>query len=292
MSGLVKGVKKVFKKAVKFVKKYWKPIVAAVAVYFTAGVALSYFGSTAAFASSLPGFGTAGVFSKAAVWMGFSGAAGSGIHSTAVMAGKIAGVAGTTSNTVGVLAAQGAATGTTVPTSIAGYNMATMSPTGAALTGGTGAAVGGTGSTLTSAVTPLVQAGGAGGGGGATTATDALIKALNTQSKLSMVKLGVDTISGLLAPDPYEEQRKTMREQHALQNASSFGVGRDGDSTFGWGSSNAPQQSWADMNKRGSSVNQSQFRDAQFVPTAYEQAQVSPQMPTPQGGSQFIPQGG
>ena len=75
MSGLIKGIKKVFKKVTKFVKKYWKPILAAVAIYFTAGVALSYFSATAPFASAMPGFGATGIFTKAATWMGFAGSA-------------------------------------------------------------------------------------------------------------------------------------------------------------------------------------------------------------------------
>ena len=48
MSGLFKGIKKVFKKVTKFVKRYWKQIVIAAAIVFTAGVAMGYFGAAAA----------------------------------------------------------------------------------------------------------------------------------------------------------------------------------------------------------------------------------------------------
>ncbi len=298
MSGLVKGVKKVFKKVGKFVKKYWKPIAAAVAIYFTAGVALSYFGSTASFASSLPGFGSGGIFSKAAVWMGFNGAAGSGLYQTAAAAGKIAGTA------VGGV----------------GSGVATQTVSGGAGVGGagigipgTGIGVGNAGSTFampgsvtaaaqaaSQTVTPLATAGVTAGAGPTTsTATDALIKALNTTTKLSMIKMGVDTISGLLAPDPYEEARK----MHALQNASAFGVGRDGDDTFGWGNSDVASM-WSGMNKRegaaghgsgvgyGKSSDQSQFRDTQFLATPVEQNNPHAHMgqPVPES-QQFIQQG-
>jgi len=280
MSGLVNSVKKVFKKATNFVKKYWKPILAAVAIYFTAGVALSYFGSTAGFASSLPGFGTGGLFSKAAVWMGFNGTAGSGLFNTAVAAGKIAPAIATTANTTGVLAADtgaigaGGSSGGLFVNPVTGEAGAKASAS--MLAGGGGAA--------------------AGGGGGALVAQQAtqsatesaLVKALETQTKLSMVKMGIDTVSGLLAPDPYEEARK----MHDLQYASSFGVDRQGNDTFGWGKSDSAA-GWANMNKRqsgfgsnvgyGMSSDQSQFREAQFVPTQHEQnnpyGQMKPQQP-------------
>lgn len=79
MSGVVKGVKKVFKAVGKFVKKIAKPVLVAAAVYFTGGLALSAFGPTQAFAASLPGFGISstgaatGIFSKAASVIGLDG---------------------------------------------------------------------------------------------------------------------------------------------------------------------------------------------------------------------------
>ena len=75
MSGLIKGIGKIFKKIGKFVKKNWKYIAMAVAVYFTAGVALSYFGATSGFAAAMPGFGTGGMFTSAASAIGLNGPA-------------------------------------------------------------------------------------------------------------------------------------------------------------------------------------------------------------------------
>jgi len=85
MSGVVKFVKKVFKKVVKVVKKIWKaikkiivPLLILAAVYFTAGVAL---GATGAFGgastvSGWVGFGAGGPFSTLAAnlgaWTGFA----------------------------------------------------------------------------------------------------------------------------------------------------------------------------------------------------------------------------
>jgi hypothetical protein len=286
MSGLVKGVGKVFKKTAKFVKKNWKPIVAAVAIYFTAGVALSYFGSTSAFAANLPLFGKGALFSKAAVWMGFNGVSGSGLYSTALAAGKVAGVGAAASGAATQSFVGGAGPAGSVAAAQTSSVLSPVAATASKIPGGTFTAA------------QFAAAGGktaaaAGAGGGALTATDALIKALNTQTKLSMIKMGVDTISGLLAPDPYEEARK----MHALQNASSFGVDREGNDAFGWGKSNVAQL-WSGMNKResgygsnvgyGQSAGQSQFRDTQFLATAHEQNQGDRMPPQPQAGPQFL----
>jgi len=78
MSGLIKGVKKVFKKVANVVKKIIKPVAIAVAAYFTVGLALSYIPATQAFAAGLPGFASAagpstGIFSKVASKIGLSG---------------------------------------------------------------------------------------------------------------------------------------------------------------------------------------------------------------------------
>jgi len=273
MSGLVKGVKKVFKKVGKFVKKNWKYIAAAVAVYFTAGVALSYFGSTAAFSAAMPGFGAGEIFSQAAVWMGFSGGAGSGIAATA--AAKAAGVALTS--------------GMTVAEATAATEAATLAPvaaTGTAIEGGTftAAEFAAAGGKTAAAVAPTA------GGTTALTATDALLKSMETTQKLSMIKMGLDTVSGLLAPDEYEQAKK----MHALQYASSFGVDRKGNDTFGWGKSNTAAQ-WGNMNKNVAQnvPAQSQFRDTPFEQTGYEQGGGMQMPQQDQGGGmpEFIPTG-
>ncbi len=79
MSGLVKGVKKVFKKIGKVVKKIAKPLLIAAAVYFTAGLALSAMPATASFAASLPGFAGGGILGTG---VGAGASAGTGIFST------------------------------------------------------------------------------------------------------------------------------------------------------------------------------------------------------------------
>lgn len=113
MSKLVKGVKKVFKKIGRFIKKHWKKIVLAVAIYFTAGVALSYFAPTAGFAASMPGFGAGGIFTKAASFIGLNGPA-------------IAGAAKSAGMTLTAFKATAAAAGMTPQALAAGMSSKTM----------------------------------------------------------------------------------------------------------------------------------------------------------------------
>lgn len=80
MSGAIKSVKKVFKKVVKFIKKALPLILIAVAVYFTAGLALSAFPATASFAASLPGFAGGGFMG---LGVGAGATAGTGLFSKA-----------------------------------------------------------------------------------------------------------------------------------------------------------------------------------------------------------------
>lgn len=266
MSGLVKGIKKVFKKAAKFVKKNFKYIVAAVAIYFTAGVALSYFGSTAAFASSLPGFGTGGIFAKAATWMGFSGSAkvASGLSMTSGAWGGAAGAAFGSTMTAAELAAVQAGTATPFVAAGGQHAVAPLVGPPEALAG-----AGATGGITSGGAGAVATVSGGAGGEASLSATDALIKAMNTQSKLSMVKMGLDIASGFLAPDPYEEQRK----MHALQNAASFGVDREGNSQFGWGGVDLGG-AFSNMNKRDDFLpppdQGSAFAGPQLAPTMHE----------------------
>lgn len=80
MSGLVKAVKKVFKKVAKVVKKVLKSkivriVLMAAAVYFTAGAAIGAFGGSSII-SSMPGWGSTGLFTKAATALGVPGFGG------------------------------------------------------------------------------------------------------------------------------------------------------------------------------------------------------------------------
>lgn len=212
MSGLVKKVKKVFKKVTKFVKKYWKEIVIATAVYFTAGVALSYFESTAAFASSMPGFGEAGIFTKAATFLGFNGSA-------AVKSGlSVASGAWQGSSVVpfGTTLAEEAARNLT-PVVVEGSMKAGPTFANAAEYAAAG---GKTAATVASTVAP------------AAASTDALIKSLSTAYKLQAVSTLIGTASGLLSPS----QKELYEAQHNLQWGNAFGVDRQGNAMYGWAS--------------------------------------------------------
>lgn len=233
MSGLVKGIKKVFKKVANFVKKYWKYIVIAVAVYFTAGVALSYFGGTAGFASAMPGFGTGGLFSKAAVAMGFKGSAAvaSGLSTTSgVWAGATGAAMGSTLTAAEVAAGQAAAaqaaiTGPGVTTTgLGAAPSATTVNAGTAATANSTVSGLGTTSQVAAATTPTAAT-------GAMTATDAAMKAMSGAMKMQAASTLLKTAGGLFAPDPDELDEKA----HARRNAQAFGVGRNGDDTWGWG---------------------------------------------------------
>ena len=81
MSGIIKGIKKVFRKVGKVLKKIIKPLAIAVAVYFTAGLALSAFAPTAGFAASMPGFAGGGLFGTGVAVGSAPVVAGSGIFS-------------------------------------------------------------------------------------------------------------------------------------------------------------------------------------------------------------------
>lgn len=117
MSGVVKGIKKVFKAVVKVVKKVAKPLMIAAAVYFTGGLALSAFPATAGFAASLPGFGIAssgaatGIFSKAASAVGLSGGLQAGAAANAVAAGTATTVAAAGAATTAAAGAASTAAG-------------------------------------------------------------------------------------------------------------------------------------------------------------------------------------
>ena len=116
MSGVVKGIKKVFKKVVKFVKKALPIVLMAVAVYFTAGLALSAMPATASFAASMPGFaggGFLGLGVGTSITTGAAATAGTGIFSQAAVAMGVG-----TLGAHGGLVGGALAAGTSTPTSI------------------------------------------------------------------------------------------------------------------------------------------------------------------------------
>jgi hypothetical protein len=292
MSGLVKGVKKVFKKVTNFVKKYWKPIVAAVAIYFTAGVALSYFPSTAGFASSMPGFGTGGMFTKAATWMGFNGSAS--VKSGLSLASGTYGGAGVSA---GSLAASGefvAPLASNIGTPGAGGSMAGVfgADPNALASLGWGGSVAGAPGAVTPLATPqvLAQTGTqAAAQGGLTAVEEALIKSLNASTKLGIASTVLKTLGGLTK----ESESDIYEDRHNLQWASSFGVDRSGNDQHGW--SNVDQGgAFANMNKRqpqygyGQGGQGSSFASSPFLPTPFETG-GSPMAPPAQSrGGDFI----
>ncbi len=101
MSKIIKGVKKIFKKVVKVVKKVLPIILAAAAIYFTAGAAL---GATAAWG------GTGGFAAGITSSLG-SGVLGSTVTGALTSAGYGAAIGGVTSAALGGSFSQGAKTG-------------------------------------------------------------------------------------------------------------------------------------------------------------------------------------
>lgn len=120
LGGIVKGIGKVFKKVFKAILPILKIVLIAVAVYFTFGVAMSYFPAAGAkaFAAGLPGFQAAGVagagpMSSWAASMGLGGglATGAGPGVTAAMLGDAAAItAGKAAHAASALTTTGAAT--------------------------------------------------------------------------------------------------------------------------------------------------------------------------------------
>lgn len=209
-----------------------KTVAIAVAVYFTAGLALSYFGSTAAFAASMPGWGAGGMFSEAAVGMGMGSgaAAGSGLAATyaadsaaTVAAGGGAaavgaGAADTGATTAGAAAASGEGGGAIAGTGEA----AAAGDTGTAA--GTGAIADGTGATaapISQAVVPAsnlapVGAGAEGGSGAAAGGMSSL-------EKIYGAKVAADAIGGALAPSANQQAEADKKFR-----GSYFGTNGDG----------------------------------------------------------------
>jgi len=189
MSKVTKAIGKGLKKIGKVVKKIAPYVLMAVAAYFTAGVALSYFGATAGFAASMPGFGATGLFTKAATAIGLSGPA-----SAAAAAGSTAVAATTTAAGTAVTTSSLANMGGTIAGGTAGANAtavaSSVAQTGsygvlkAGATGATGVAAG-----ATQAVAPIAKAG------------------MSVADKLLIAKTVTDTASGLFADKPRDPMK-------------------------------------------------------------------------------------
>jgi hypothetical protein len=288
MSGLIKGIGKVFKKIGKFVKKNWKYIAMAVAVYFTAGVALSYFGPTANFAANMWGFGSGGVFTNAATAIGFNGPAVAGAAADMAAVASAGGAAMTSSEALAAFGQAASANGMTtaqlasahaagqvsVASSTAGgYTVSVAQPVGTSTVsygvGGTTseamAAKGAEGgaSTLAEAGLDMTgkgmssqvaqQAVGGATQGGLSASEQMLLSSMKTTAKLGFASTALNVASGLATPTE--------------KTPIAFGVNRKGDDKYGWGNVGTGD-AFTNMNKRG-----------QPAGSQYAQAQ---------GGSQFL----
>jgi len=225
MSKVVKGVGKVVKgvgKAIggiaKFVKKNFKWIALGVAAYFTAGVALSYFGATSGIAASMPGFGAGGIFTKTASFMGLSGPAKAAAAATAKVAGAggitATGVAG--SQGIGAAVTSGVTGGATTAAGSGAFVMPGKVAAGAA---GAGAAGAGAGAAGAGAGAAGAAGAGAAGAAGSAAATGGAVKAVgglfsDPLSKLMLAKTVLD-VGAAAFTNPH---RKYM-----------FGVNRKGE---------------------------------------------------------------
>ena len=237
MSGVVKGIKKVFKKVVKFVKKALPIVLMAVAVYFTAGLALSAMPATASFAASMPGFaggGFLGLGVGTSITTGAAATAGTGIFSQAAVAmgvgtlgahGGLVGGALAAGTSTAQLAAAGMGTGAIVTgateAAAAGLTPGIASGTATLAAGGTAEtaagviAGGGVGGTMS----PAAQSGAAQSvlQGGAKSAGQTVVQkgaeegakkaGMTLGEKMLLASTGLQAVAALSTPSPEEEAR-------------------------------------------------------------------------------------
>jgi hypothetical protein len=227
MSGVVKTVKKVFKKVVNVVKKIIKPVLIGAAIYFTAGIALSAFASTAGFAASMPGFagggflGTGigagsvagtGLFSQGAVALGVGGGLTSGAIGAGTTVAELAAVYGP-STAIGAAGAAGV-----IPAGVASGAQATIAGNAAAIAGGTGAA---------GAAANVAAMGGVAPAAGLIPKAAGAVGSMSFSDKLLMTKIATDTAGALFGPTPAEEAEALAIEQAKFRGAF-YGMNADG----------------------------------------------------------------
>jgi len=140
----VKSVKKIFKKVVKVVKKIAVPVLAAAAIFFTAGAALG-------FAPMLGGFGAA--VSTATASLG-TGVVGGVVTGAITSAGYGAAIGGITSAATGGSFSKGAQTGAAVGAVTGGISGGFNAARAAAVPTGPGAPPPGTTPPITPPITP------------------------------------------------------------------------------------------------------------------------------------------
>ena len=227
MSGIIKGIKKVFKKIGKVIKKIIKPLAIAVAVYFTAGLALSYFGATAGFAASMPGFAGGGVLGTG---IGAGATAGTGIFSSVASAiGLGSGLAEGAlvgSNLLGGLTGVAAATPAQVASTF-GASTAASAMVAQTLPAGTSIAPGVTSTVAGNAVGLTAPAGAGGAAAGSLFAPTAAKAGLSLADKV-IVASGITQVAGAVwGPSPEEEwEAKAIAE--ATFRKAFYGMEADG----------------------------------------------------------------
>jgi hypothetical protein len=137
MSGVGHAIGKVFKGVVGIIKKIWKPLLIAVAIYFTAGAAAAYFGAAEG-ATAFAGAEAAVTGTEAAVGAGAAAEAGT---AAAVGAGAAEGGAAIAAD-IGAGAATDAAAGMTIGDAATGAVADAGLGAGGAGAGAAGSAIG------------------------------------------------------------------------------------------------------------------------------------------------------
>lgn len=204
MSGLIKHIKKHWKKKLHDFKKYWKVAAIAVAAYFTFGVALGYMGGAAAATGATTAGATAagtgaGVFSS----VGAATAATAGIETVTVTAAATGGLSA--AGATAAVAAGGAAA--------------------AAGAGGGGGASGDAAATPQASTPPPTAAPPQGTFGKAVSAVKNGLKDLSFADKLLLAKSGVDLVAGLTAPSEADLLKESKKWQGAFYGTEADGSG-------------------------------------------------------------------
>lgn len=290
MSGVVKSVKKVFKKVVKFVKKALPVIAIAVAAYFTAGVALSFMPATQAFAASMPGFAGggflglgvgegavagAGVFTKAATAIGLGGGLAEGAIAANTAAAASALEAGASVASVasqyGVGAVEAAKTGMIAGNVAAGTGVSAAEAVGAAGLTGSGA----------SAATSIASTT-AGGG----TIAPAAKAGLSLTDKLLLAKTGTDLAGAVFGPTPEEEWEAKAAAEGKWQGAF-YGMDSEGGGAYSGAPMADPRDRYFGGPGAGPATTQ---QEMVRQPTQQTPTQRTPTQPGSQPGSQPLSQ--
>jgi hypothetical protein len=190
MSGLVKRVKKHWKRKLRTFKKYWKVAAIAVAAYFTFGLALGAMGPAAG-ATAAASSGATAAAAGGGVFSATGAAVTAGTIETVTVTAAAAGAGASAAAGTAAVAAGAAAAG-----SMAGGSSAAQPPAaeGAGPAGGGGAGA-----------TPAKQ--------GLWAKTKGAVSDLSFADKLILAKTGVDVVAGLTAPSAEDEAAAAAKWQ-------------------------------------------------------------------------------